>query len=194
MDAPAGNPALPPPLIAVDADDVALAPLDKAEGHRGDGVLHRAFSVFLFDRAGRVLLQRRSAHKPLWPGFWANSCCSHPRWGESLEQAVPRRVREELGVPMLDAPRWRFRFIYHARYRDVGSEHELCHVFTGHLADAPRPDPAEVAEWRWLAPERLQRELADPDAPFTPWLRLEWPRLLPLLAQAGSGPTVEAGL
>lgn len=190
MDASVGNLALSSSLIAVDADDVALAPLDKAAGHRGDGVLHRAFSVFLFDRAGHVLLQRRSVHKPLWPGWWSNSCCSHPRWGETLEQAVPRRVHEELGVPMLGAPCWRFRFIYHARYRDVGSELELCHVFTGQLADAPRPDLDEVAEWCWLTPERLQSELSDPDTPFTPWLRLEWPRLLPLLARSGSGSAV----
>ena len=180
------------PLIAVDPRDVALTPLDKASCHQGDGVLHRAFSVFLFDRDGRVLLQRRSAYKPLWPGWWANSCCSHPRWGEPLKHAVQRRVREELGVPMLGLPCWRFRFIYHARYRDVGSEHELCHVFTGQLAAPPRPDPREIAEWCWLDPRQLQHALADPEAPFTPWLRLEWPRLWPRLACSKSVDVVGA--
>lgn len=171
-------------LITVTADDEALAPQDKAACHRGDGVLHRAFSVFLFDAQGRVLLQQRSARKPLWPGWWANSCCSHPRWGEPLDMAVGRRVREELGAALLGPPQWRFRFIYHARYGEVGSEHELCHVYTGRVdAAALSPDPAEVAAWRWMTPHDLQQALADPAAPFTPWLRLEWPQLAPLLGE-----------
>ncbi len=182
MDAHAQVSGPPQPLITVSEQDQALAPLDKAACHAGDGVLHRAFSVFLFDQHGRVLLQQRSADKPLWPGYWANSCCSHPRWGEDLAAAARRRVVEEVGAPMLDLPRWRFRFIYHARYDARGSEHELCHVFTGHMqADAPRPDPAEIADWKWVMPEELDQALADPQAPFTPWLRLEWPQLRPLL-------------
>jgi len=175
----------PPPesrLIAVTADDQALAPLSKAHCHAGDGVLHRAFSVFLFDPQGRVLLQRRSALKPLWPGYWANSCCSHPRWGESLADAVLRRVREELGVELTAPPRWRFRFVYHARYGAVGSEHELCHVFTAPIGAAtPHVDPDEVGEWRWIAPAALQQALDAAAMPFAPWLPLEWRQLSPLL-------------
>lgn len=183
------------PLIRVTPDDRALGPLDKAACHAGDGVLHRAFSVFVFDQHGRVLLQRRSAAKPLWPQWWANSCCSHPRWGESTGAAVRRRVSEELGTPLLDAARWWFRFEYHARYAELGSEHELCHVYTGRIdADAPRPDPAEVEDWRWVAPQVLQAALEDPQAPYTPWLRLEWPRLWPLLqADAALSPLRQPG-
>lgn len=169
-------------LITVTPLDQPLAPLDKAACHAGDGVLHRAFSVFLLDEHGRVLLQQRSADKPLWPGYWANSCCSHPRWGEELDAAVQRRVVEELGAPMLDAPHRHFHFIYHARYGSIGSEHELCHVYTARMGAAdPRPAPEEVADWRWVTPDELDRVLADPQAPYTPWLRLEWPRLRGML-------------
>lgn len=172
------------PLILVDAQDRALGPLDKPDCHRGEGILHRAFSVFLFDAAGRLLLQRRSALKPLWPLYWANSCCSHPRWGEQLQPAAERRVREELGTAAQAPLAWRFSFVYQARYLDVGSEHEFCHVFTGCVdASTVRPDPAEVDQVRWIEPEQLQRELDDPQAPFTPWLRLEWPRLRAMCPQ-----------
>ena len=165
-------------LITVTADDRPLRPLSKAQCHAGDGILHRAFSLFLFDAAGRVLLQQRSARKPLWPGFWANSCCSHPRWGETLREAVQRRCVEELGVTLLDAPRWCFDFTYWARYQADGAEHELCHVFTARIpADAPRPNPEEVAALRWVEPAALDAELTDADARLTPWLRMEWPRL-----------------
>ena len=82
-------------LILVDGEDNETGYLSKAACHDGDGVLHRAFSLFLFDSAGRLLLQQRAATKRLWPGFWSNSCCSHPRRGESMEVATSRRLRDE---------------------------------------------------------------------------------------------------
>lgn len=171
--------AVPPPLIAVTAEDVALGPVDKVQCHR-DGILHRAFSVFLYDRAGHVLLQQRSAAKPLWPGWWANSCCSHPAWGETLAHAVQRRVREELGITLATPAQHRFHFVYHARYLDLGAEHELCHVFVATLPGV-RPhveaNPAEVAAVAWRTPEEVDALLRDAQAPYSPWLRLEWPRL-----------------
>ncbi|HVS02847.1 MAG TPA: isopentenyl-diphosphate delta-isomerase, partial [Thermoanaerobaculia bacterium] len=85
-------------LILVDEDDREVGHLSKAEAHAGEGVLHRAFSVLLFDRRGNLLLQRRAGGKQLWPGYWSNSCCSHPRRGESMEVATRRRLAEELGV------------------------------------------------------------------------------------------------
>jgi isopentenyl-diphosphate delta-isomerase len=160
-------------LVCVDHDDVALYPLAKVDCHKGDGVLHRAFSVFLLDPAGRILLQRRSALKPLWPGFWSNSCCSHPRWEESLEDAVDRRLVEELGVrtdvDLLHS------FIYHARFGDIGSEREFCHVFLGTLPSADvHPDPTEISEVRWATKEEIEIEIANSAHAFTPWFLQEW--------------------
>lgn len=163
------------PLILVDADDNELGTLDKGACHDGDGVLHRAFSLFIFDAHGRLLLQQRASGKRLWPGFWSNSCCSHPRQGETMREATDRRLEQELG---LRCPLHRlFSFEYRARYGAAGSEHELCTVYAGRSDSDPRVNDTEISAWRWIAPEALDAELAaDPEA-FTPWLRLEWTRL-----------------
>ncbi|MNN22469.1 Isopentenyl-diphosphate Delta-isomerase [compost metagenome] len=166
------------PLITVSVDDIALAPVSKEQCHVGEGVLHRAFSLFIFDGKGRVLLQQRSALKPLWPGYWANSCCSHPRWGEALSEAVVRRAREELGVCLTSPLTWHFSFIYYARYLDVGSEHELCHVYSAVVGDTDlNVDPKEISAYRWVDSRELDTLLQrEPDA-YSPWLQIEWPRL-----------------
>jgi len=165
------------PLILVDEQDQEIGFRDKAACHLGHGTLHRAFSVFLFDRAGRLLLQRRSALKPLWPLFWSNSCCSHPRRGETLEQATRRRVREELGI---DAGLHRlYSFIYQADYLDVGAEHELCHVYIGTASDTGiEVHPDEVAEIDWLSIDELGRRIQSEPEPYTPWFKLEWAELM----------------
>src|SRR5690606_14929915 len=101
-------------LVLVDADDREIGFLDKASAHDGEGVLHRAFSLFIFNPQGELLLQQRAADKRLWPGFWANSCCSHPRRGESMQDAIRRRLDEELGLDC--ALHFLFKFQYQARY------------------------------------------------------------------------------
>ena len=170
------------PLVLVDADDRPLGTLAKSACHEGDGVLHRAFSLFIFDDDGRVLLQRRAAAKPLWPLYWSNSCCSHPRDGESMEDAVRRRLHEELG---LNCPlHYLYRFTYQASYLEVGSEHELCSVFAGRTSDAVRANRNEIADCRWVEPDWLDVELERDPGRFTPWLRLEWPRVRAMLAEA----------
>lgn len=163
------------PLIRVDSEDNLLGFESKNVCHDGDGLLHRAFSIFLFDRQGRLLLQQRSPQKPLWPGFWANSCCSHPRRGESNTEAASRRIREELGVtPPLT---FLYRFEYHARYGDLGSEHELCSVYAA-VDDYPiRVNVNEIADIQWIEPDALDAELAEYPERYAPWLRLEWPRI-----------------
>lgn len=162
-------------LILVDDDDREIGFRSKAECHRGDGLLHRAFSVFLFNRDGELLLQQRSEQKPLWPLFWSNSCCSHPRESESIDTAGRRRVREELHI---DCDPWfLYKFQYQAPFGDLGSEFELCHVFAGIIEGEIAAHPDEIADWRFVDPDELTREIAaDPDA-FTPWLKLEWERI-----------------
>ncbi len=163
------------PLILVDRDDREVGHLDKSACHDGDGVLHRAFSLFVFNPAGELLLQRRAAGKRLWPAYWSNSCCSHPRAGESMDQAVARRLYQELGLTA--TLRFVYKFEYVAAFEDLGTEHELCWVYVGTSNDDPVINTTEIDEWRWIAPEDLTRELAADGAAFTPWLKLEWARL-----------------
>lgn len=162
-------------LILVDDDDNETGYLSKAACHDGGGVLHRAFSVFLFDDAGRLLLQRRAGGKRLWPRFWSNSCCSHPRRGESMQVATRRRVRDELNASA--DLEYVYRFQYRARYEDLGAEHELCHVFVGRIAEPFKPNDHEIESIRMLSVADINGELERKSEEFTPWFRLEWQTL-----------------
>lgn len=186
------------PLILVDGADRVRGYETKLAAHEGEGMLHRAFSIFLFTEDDRVLLQQRSGQKPLWPLFWSNSCCSHPRRGESYEQAAHRRLREELAI---DVPlHYLYKFQYRAEFGELGAEHELCSVFVGKL---PKPvpidvNPSEVADWRWIGLDETDRMVVEEPDRVTPWFVMEWQRLRgeyrdvianlsvePLLAMAG---------
>jgi isopentenyl-diphosphate delta-isomerase len=175
------------PLILVDGDDTVVGHADKARCHDGAGLLHRAFSVFLFDAQGALLTQQRSAQKRLWPGYWSNSCCSHPRRGESVEQAAQRRTLEELGLQV--SLQRIYKFTYQASFGSLGSEHELCTVFVGNVSAAPQTNATEISATRFETASSLDVALADPHSPYTPWLRLEWQRLrqahAPALASVG---------
>ncbi|MGN8157930.1 isopentenyl-diphosphate Delta-isomerase [Salinisphaera sp. SWV1] len=163
------------PLILVDSDDNVLGHMPKAEAHLGDGVLHRAFSIFLFNSAGDVLMQQRADAKQLWGGFWSNSVCSHPRRGETVAEAAKRRLREEIGI---DADvTYLYKFEYHARFGDIGAEHEMCSVFAAG-SDAPvTGNPNEIADFSFVAPEALDADLAAHPNRYTPWIKMEWPRV-----------------
>jgi len=165
------------PLILVDDNDNEIGYRSKVDCHAGHGTLHRAFSIFLFDDRGRVLLQQRAGGKPLWPLYWSNSCCSHPRRGESMQQALHRRLHEELG---LDAElEFVYKFIYQADFDDAGAEHELCHVYIGALTGGEvRVHPDEIADWRWVPMDEVTRELEREPARYTPWFKLEWKALM----------------
>lgn len=162
-------------LILVDDNDRETGYLNKAECHDGAGILHRAFSVFLFNDAGEVLLQQRAAGKRLWPLFWSNSCCSHPRKGESMAEATARRIEQELGIHA--DVEFVYKFSYQAQYGDLGSEHELCWVYLGRTTDKVSPNGNEIAAVRYVAAEALAAELAAEEHAFTPWFKLEWQRL-----------------
>lgn len=163
------------PLILVDADDQVVGQLDKSSCHDGDGVLHRAFSLFIFNARGELLIQQRAASKRLWPSYWSNSCCSHPRAGEDMDGAVERRLQQELGLTT--ALSFVYKFEYSARYGSQGTEHELCWVYTGRTDAEPVINTTEIRDWRWIAPERLTHELRTRGDRYTPWLKLEWTRL-----------------
>ena len=164
------------PLILVDESDRELGHLSKALCHAGRGVLHRAFSLLIFNEQGELLLQRRAATKRLWPLFWSNSCCSHPRRNEPIEGAIHRRLHEELGIrcPL----RYLFKFQYQAQYGSAGAEHELCSVYVGRYVGALKVNRHEIDSWRWASAEAVQDEMAGSKAShFTPWFKLEWDRI-----------------
>jgi isopentenyl-diphosphate delta-isomerase len=162
-------------LILVDADDRETGHLSKAACHDGDGILHRAFSIFLFDDAGDLLLQQRATSKRLWPGSWSNSCCSHPRRGESIETATQRRLRDELNAEAVLEYVYKFR--YQANFGELGSEHELCHVYLGRLQHGVKANNEEIAAIRFIRARDLDAELAERPGSFTPWFKLEWQAL-----------------
>lgn len=162
-------------LILVDSDDQELGSLDKSACHDGDGILHRAFSLFIFNDQGKLLLQKRAPDKRLWPDFWSNSCCSHPRVGESMSEAVVRRCEQELGFSTDLA--FVYKFEYSAQFEDRGTEHELCSVFVGQHAGPLDVNTAEISDIQWMDAQTLDRELADNGSAYTPWFKLEWQQL-----------------
>jgi isopentenyl-diphosphate delta-isomerase len=147
--------------------------------HR-DGRLHRAISVFVVDDERGVLLQRRSLSKLVAPGLWSNTCCTHPRPGESPAAAARRRLLEEMGL------RCRLKkvlsFTYSAKFPGGWVEHELDHVFVGRTVHDPKPDASEVAEWRWVQPDALQTDVRRRPSRYTPWLRAVFPKLKDVLS------------
>jgi isopentenyl-diphosphate delta-isomerase len=159
-------------LILVDELDRELGFKSKGECHTGKGVLHRAFSIFVFNGANQLLLQQRSPAKLLWPNYWSNTCCSHPRRGEAMEDAVMRRLVQELGFhcPL----EFLYKFKYQADFGSVGAEHEFCWVYYGRYDGPVDVNVNEIANWRFIGIEALERELAGAPETFTPWFKMEW--------------------
>jgi isopentenyl-diphosphate delta-isomerase len=164
-------------LIVVDTDDGVIGYETKRHVHRGSGLLHRAFSIFLISPTHGVLMQRRSVDKPLWPLFWSTSCCSHPRKDESYLDAAQRRLDEELGLVL--ELRVLFQLRYWAGFEDLGAEREHCRVLIGQVADASsvRANASEIADWIWIEPRSLDQWVSRHPKEFTPWFRLQWQRL-----------------
>src|SRR4029077_7744757 len=176
---PIGADAISPdsdPLILVDEADRVVGHLSKARCHQGGGILHRAFSLLIFNEAGELLLQQRAVSKRLWPRYWSNSCCSHPRRDETMAAATQRRLYEELGLrcPL----HFLFKFQYQAQFDASGAEHELCSVFIGRASEQLTINRNEILAWRWISPEALQAEMSGGGSRnFTPWFILEWERI-----------------
>jgi len=162
-------------LILVDEQDNEIGSCEKVDAHLGQGKLHRAFSVFLFNPEGKLLIQQRSPQKMLWGGFWANSCCSHPRLGESTADAAHRRIKEELNIEC--ELTYLYKFVYHAQFGDIGAEHENCYVYAGRFDGNVDADPEEIQECRFVSPDELTAEIATHNEQFSPWFKMEWERI-----------------
>jgi isopentenyl-diphosphate delta-isomerase len=162
-------------LILVDTHDQETGSLGKVECHDGDGILHRAFSVFLFNDRGELLLQQRSADKRLWPMYWTNTCCSHPCQGESMQVATERRLQQELNTA--STLEFIYKFEYQARFGNLGSENELCWVHLGRVEREATANDAEIAALLYADANTLQAEISSNPDDFTPWFKIEWQRL-----------------
>ena len=152
-------------LILVDPLDNPVGTCGKAEAHRR-GLLHRAFSVFLI-RDGKMLIQQRQFDKYHSGGLWANAVCSHPRAGETLTDAVPRRMNDEIGCtcPVTEIG----HFVYRSQYAADLFEYEYDHVFVGEFEGELRPNPEEIAQVRWIGFDELRRELTEQPEKFSTW-------------------------
>lgn len=156
-------------VVLVNPDDQVLGLMEKQQAHI-NGLLHRAFSVFLFNDKGEMLLQKRASKKYHSPNQWTNAVCSHPRIGETYLEGAKRRLKEELGIETDLSEK--FHFIYKA---DVGGnlwEHELDHVFTGIYNTDFALNEEEVEEVRYISMEDLDKEIAEKPETFTEWFKI----------------------
>lgn len=154
-------------VILVDDKDIEIGRCEKLKAHK-DGLLHRAFSVFIFNKNKELLIQKRALDKYHSGGLWSNTCCSHPTNGDILIDAK-KRLNEEMGIEC--ELKELFRLIYSARVGEL-IENEFDHVFIGIFDGNPNPDKKEVMDWRWIHQVELKREMNTYPMKFTPWLKL----------------------
>lgn len=155
-------------IVFVDEANRPLATAPKLASHTGDTKLHRAFSVFLFNENGELLLQQRGFSKKTWPGIWSNSCCGHLMLHESAENAAHRRLKYELGLGGVKLEMMLPEYRYRAE-KDGIVENEICPVMVGKLAKKPKLNPLEVAETKWVKWEAFLDEVNSDDHPYSPW-------------------------
>ena len=156
-------------VILVDTHDRELGTMEKMEAHK-KGVLHRAFSVLLFDNSGKMLIQKRARDKYHSSGLWTNTCCSHPLPGESLERATRRRLKEEMGIDL--QPVFSHTFIYKAALDQDLIEHEFDHVFVGTFDGTPQVNKKEVDDWKYVDLQWLRRDMEEHPESYTEWFKL----------------------
>ncbi|MBA2745620.1 MAG: isopentenyl-diphosphate Delta-isomerase [Flavisolibacter sp.] len=161
-------------VILVNAQDEEVGLMEKMEAHR-KGLLHRAFSIFIFDGKGSMLLQQRAANKYHGAYLWTNACCSHPHPGEGVHAAAVRRLEEELGFTTTIEKI--FDFVYHAPVENDLIEHEYDHVFAGQYEDRIRANPEEVMDYRYIDMEALKKEMDVQPERFTTWFRIAYPEI-----------------
>ncbi|WP_346237576.1 isopentenyl-diphosphate Delta-isomerase [Niabella insulamsoli] len=156
-------------VVLVDERDEALGTMEKMEAHE-KALLHRAFSVLLFNEQNEWLLQRRALDKYHCGGLWTNTCCSHPYPDENTKDAAVRRLQEEMGISCrLEKA---FDFIYKASFDNGLTEHEFDHVFIGNFSGDPQINTQEVADWKYISSEDLKKDMATHPEDYTPWFKI----------------------
>lgn len=168
-------------VVLVDPEDRPLGTMEKMEAHRL-GVLHRAFSVFVFNSKGHLLVHRRAHDKYHSGGLWTNTCCSHPRPEEGVVDSAQRRLMEEMGMRCQLEPK--FSFVYRADLDHGMIEHELDHVLIGYSDVPPVPNPEEVCETRYIPIPALEADLEAHPEKYTAWFKICFPEVLTTLLHA----------
>jgi isopentenyl-diphosphate delta-isomerase len=166
-------------LILVNEQDEPIGQMEKMEVHR-KGLLHRAFSVFIFNEKGEMLLQQRAAKKYHSPNLWSNACCSHPVVGEEIDFAANKRLQEELGFDT--EIQEKFQFIYKTEFDNGLTEHEYDHVFTGVYNGEILPNPEEVGDYCYMTMDAIEESLLSHPAKYTSWFTIAFPKIKEQLA------------
>lgn len=166
-------------VILVDENDTPTGTMEKIEVHQ-KALLHRAFSVFIFNSKGEMLLQKRAVNKYHSPALWTNACCSHPAPGQDTLEAATKRLQEEMGfTTSLEKV---FDFIYKAPFDNGLTEHEFDHVFTGTYNEAVIPDKEEVSDYCYKTTEEIKSSLQSHPEKYTEWFKIAFPKLQTYLA------------
>ena len=167
-------------VILVDVDDNQIGLMPKLEAHE-KGVLHRAFSVFIFNNKGELMLQRRALSKYHSPGLWTNTCCSHQRDGESNILAAKRRLNEEMGfvTELIE----KTSFVYKANFDNGLTEHELDHIIVGKYNHSPVINSSEVDSWKWMSMEDIRNNINDQPHNYTAWFKIIFEKYYKYISQ-----------
>ncbi len=167
-------------MILVDEQDREVGTMPKMEAHE-KALLHRAFSVFVMNQKGEVMLQRRASHKYHSPNLWTNTCCSHQRLGETNIEAGKRRLQEEMGFQT--ELKELFSFIYKAPFANGLTEYEFDHVMLGYYEDDPQVNPEEVSHWKWMRPGDIKKDMEVNKDRYTAWFRIIFERFFEYFLQ-----------
>ena len=179
-------------VVLLDEAGYASGTADKAAVHHARTPLHLAFSCYLFNEAGQFLLTRRAESKRTFPGVWTNTCCGHPLPGEPVYGSVLRRLREELGIGAAKLTLVLPRFRYRARMANGVLENEVCPVYAAYTDVAPDPDPAEVAEARWVDWCEFREAVRTGQQPVSPWCAMQLAELTVLGSRPLDWPAADA--
>lgn len=168
-------------VVLVNPEDLAIAEMDKMQAHV-EGKLHRAFSVFIFNFKGEMLIHQRANHKYHGAGLWTNACCSHPQWNQDVKESAKERLHFEMGLSC--ELEHLFSFIYKAIVENELIEYEYDHVFAGYTDVIPKPNILEVQNYKWIAPEALLYQVSKYPQNFTYWFKMALEKVMKSFADA----------
>jgi isopentenyl-diphosphate delta-isomerase len=157
-------------LVLVNEKDEKIGLEEKKRAHLGKGILHRAFTIFIFNSKNQLLIQKRSKDKFLWPLVWEASCSSHPLPDENYITAAKKRLKKEMGFSC--KLKLIGRFQYQANYKNIGAENEICALLIGKYDGQIKPNKKEVIDYKWIKVKELKRDMAKNSKKYAPWLKI----------------------